>query len=138
MSLSKEDFIDLIPHSGNMCLIDQVSEWNEEFIHCCTFSHLAADNPLKDANGFSTIMLLEYGAQAMAIHGGILSGQKKPGFLAVIRDAILHSENINHIKKHLLINANAIGLSTAGAMYSFQISANNETLLEASATVINT
>lgn len=138
MQLNKSDIIALIPHSGNMCLIDQVMSWDHHHICCCSRSHLDLSNPLLEDKKLSAIHLLEYGAQVMAIHGGLLSKHAVPGFLAAIRNAKIHCDTVQNIQDDLIINATAIGQSAAGAIYEFQVSCNKDILIEARATIINT
>ena len=63
----------LIPHAGGMCLLDTVESWDAETIHCRSLSHLRADNPLREKGRLAALHLAEYGAQAMAVHGGLLA-----------------------------------------------------------------
>jgi len=44
-------------------------------------------------NSLSAMHLIEYGAQAMAIHRGLLTGKSLQGFLAAVRDANFFIEN---------------------------------------------
>ena len=45
--LSRARILELIPHQGTMCLLDEVTAWSERAITCRTRSHLAPDNPLR-------------------------------------------------------------------------------------------
>ena len=63
----------LLPHAGRMRLIDRVVSYDEQTIVCESDSHRAADHPLAEAGVLSIICGLEYGAQAMAIHGALLA-----------------------------------------------------------------
>jgi predicted hotdog family 3-hydroxylacyl-ACP dehydratase len=138
MKLNKSDIQTLIPHSGSMCLIDKVINWDNQRICCASCSHLDPNNPLMEKGVLSACHLLEYGTQAMAIHGGLLSNKAIPGFLAAIRNARLHIDTLEGIHDALIINATAISQSTSGAIYEFQISCNEEILVAARATIINT
>ena len=71
--IQREEIEALIPHSGRMCLIDKVLDWDEASINCSTQSHTRADNPLRKDAKLGAVHLLEYGAQAMAIHGALLA-----------------------------------------------------------------
>ena len=35
-----------IPHSGTMCLLENLRSWDELAIHCTTATHAHPDNPL--------------------------------------------------------------------------------------------
>ena len=70
--LSKAALCRLIPHQGTMCLLDTVERWDDTSITCTTASHRDATNPLRRDNQLEAICGLEYAAQAMAVHVGIL------------------------------------------------------------------
>ena len=63
----------LLPHAGRMRLIDRIVSYDEQRIVCESDSHRAPDHPLADGGALSIICGLEYGAQVMAIHGGLLA-----------------------------------------------------------------
>ena len=137
--LNQVDFSHLIPHAGSMVLIDQVDTWTAHQIHCSTQSHLLSDNPLRLAGNLSAIHLIEYGAQCMAIHSGLLSGKSTPGFLAAVRNAHFHIDTLDTLTGSLHIEANAELKIENGAVYLLRISDSyNTLLLDARATVINT
>lgn len=137
-TLTQAQFAHLIPHAGSMMLIDQVDSWNNKQINCITRSHLASDNPLRLNNSLSIMHLIEYGAQTMAIHGGLLSGKSSQGFLAAVRGAHFHIVTLDSITSSLHIVANAELKIENGAVYSFRITDAQDTLLlDARATVIH-
>jgi predicted hotdog family 3-hydroxylacyl-ACP dehydratase len=136
--LGRQQFAHLIPHTGNMSLIDAVECWNDKQIVCRSRSHQDPANPLRLQDALSAIHLIEYGAQAMAIHGGLLTGKASPGFLAAARNAHFYCDDLNEINEDILIAANATLKICNGAVYEFNIStANHRVLLEARATVIS-
>ncbi|NOQ65368.1 MAG: phosphotransferase [Methyloprofundus sp.] len=137
--MNKTEFAHLIPHAGLMSLIDQVESWSDKQIYCTTRSHLAKDNPLRLNDRLSVMHLIEYGAQSMAIHGGLLSGKSSPGYLAAIRGAHFHIQNLDGVQGVLHIKAEAELKIENGAVYSFHIfDEQDHLLLDARATVIHT
>lgn len=58
----------LTPHQGSMMLLDSVDAWDDEKIVCSAISHLSPENPLAVDGRVSYIQVIEYGAQAAAIH----------------------------------------------------------------------
>lgn len=136
-SKNKQEIEAIIPHSGKMCLIELVDLWDIDKIVCRTNSHRDAQNPLRINGELSAINLLEYGAQAIAIHGGLLSKTKIHGFLAAIRNAKLHVTRIDTLNCEIIIKAKAEIKTENGAVYEFVILAAEEILIEARATVIN-
>ena len=137
--INQTEFAHLIPHAESMLLIDQVDAWTANQIHCSTQSHLLSDNPLRLAGSLSAIHLIEYGAQCMAIHGGLLSGKSTPGFLAAVRSAHFYIDTLDTITGSLYIEANTELKIENGAVYLLRITdSHNTLLLDARATVINT
>lgn len=94
VDLTKESIQELIPHSGGMCLLENVRAYSEEEIVCQTRSHLLKENPLKVQGKLSNMHLIEYGAQAIAIHGGLIEKnkkvEKKPriGYIASVKSVV--------------------------------------------------
>ena len=72
-----------------MCLLDEIVAWDENAIHARSRSHQRTDNPLRSDDCLRAVHLCEYGAQAMAVHGGLLAraagGSAAPGFLVSLR-----------------------------------------------------
>ena len=61
----------MIPHTGAMCLLDGVLQWDTSTIQCVSRSHRDAHNPLRIDGRLPTLCGIEYAAQAMAVHGGL-------------------------------------------------------------------
>jgi predicted hotdog family 3-hydroxylacyl-ACP dehydratase len=136
--LSRSQFASLIPHSGRMCLIDSVEFWDDGSIDCLSGTHRDRSNPLRRNGELSVVHLLEYGAQAMAIHGGLLNGRAAPGMLAALRNVRLYIETAESLGALLRITA----FTQAGvpniAIYDFEVAEiDGRVLVEASATVVN-
>lgn len=139
MNITKADIAKLLPHSGNMLLIDRVDAWNEHSIRCSSDSHRNPDHPLRMHGRLSALHLIEYGAQAMGIHGGLLKGNSQAGYLAAIRDARLMTDTLDAIDGNLYIEATVLGKSAQGVIYQINIcDARNSLLLSARATIIHT
>jgi predicted hotdog family 3-hydroxylacyl-ACP dehydratase len=141
MLIGKEELCNLIPHAGNMCLLEGVLEWSAGEIRCSALSHTNPDNPLRRNARLASVHLLEYGAQAMAVHGGLLarkSGTRVlPGYLAALRDVVLQQEFIDHITAPLTIHAQMIATLADSFMYRFSVIAGGIELASARATVIS-
>ena len=121
LPIEKIHFQDLIPHEGSMVLIDQVDDWDLNKISCSSHSHLLSNNPLMMNNSLSAINLIEYGAQAMAIHRGLLTGEPLQGFLAAVRDANFFIDNLDNIHGALHIEANFELKINNNVVYSLNI-----------------
>lgn len=142
MSLvDKETLCDLIPHAGTMCLLDEVLAWDEETIQCRTVSHQLADNPLRNADGLSSIMLLEYGAQAMAVHGGLLASAKgeriNEGYLAALRDIKIEDTLVDNIAGPLQVEASMMMSQQGNMIYQFSVKTEDKLLATGRATVVS-
>jgi predicted hotdog family 3-hydroxylacyl-ACP dehydratase len=136
--LQRAEFADLVPHAGAMLLLDEVLSWNHEQISTRCTSHQNPAHPLRLNGKLSAIHLLEYGAQTMAVHCGLLTGRAQPGFLAAVRAAHFYIEYLDGIKDGLLIQATAQLQSEKGAVYQILVTDTQENfLLEAQATVVH-
>ncbi len=61
----------LVPHAGNMCLLERVVACDAASIRCETRSHLDQSNPLRRNGQLASMCAIEYAAQAMALHGAL-------------------------------------------------------------------
>ena len=88
--IEREQIADLVPHVGAMVLLDRVLEWNADQLVAEATSHHRDDHPLRENGQLHAVHLIEYGAQAMAVHGGLLAraagDDAAPGLLAGLRD----------------------------------------------------
>lgn len=136
--LDQRQIEELIPHSGNMCLIEHVKYWDQDRIQCLSNTHRKKDHPLRHNGELSSLHLLEYGAQAMGIHGGLLKKETTPGFLAAVRNVQLHIDSLDQVETEIIIDAHAQYQTENGVIYEFTITdAEANLLIKASATVIN-
>lgn len=112
---------EIVPHAAGMCLLTRIVSCSDTEIVCVAQSHRAADNPLRHANRLAALHLAEYGAQAMAVHGGLLEKGEaaRGGLLAAIRDLTLHVERIDDIAADIEIHAVKLVANTGGRIYSF-------------------
>lgn len=138
--IEHDELCSLIPHSFDMCLLERVEFWNEDQIVCYSNSHLSSTNPLRREQTLSSIHLLEYAAQAMAVHGG-LHGRKKgikmtEGYLAALRDVNIHLCELSDIKSELRIEAKKILSQDGNMIYTFSASSAETELASGRATVV--
>ena len=124
--LGREAIAALIPHQGAMCLLDRVVEWDRNRIVLATNTHRDTRNPLRLDGRLRAIHLCEYGAQAMAVHGG-LSAQAdgkmaRPGFLVSLRDVKLQVDFVDELSGELLVSAQRLLESAGSWQYSFDVS----------------
>lgn len=135
------ELCELIPHSGKMCLIDSVEKWDDESIMCTTQTHLKHDNPLLSNGILPVSALIEYGAQAMAIHGALIAGKSgekmQKGYLAALKDVnFFENLEVNNITSPLMIKATRKFASQGNMIYEFLITSESDNLISGRATVV--
>ncbi|HWU76502.1 MAG TPA: phosphotransferase [Rhodanobacter sp.] len=140
--LPKTDWAHLIPHAGSMCLLDAVVQWDERRIHATSAGHARAGNPLRTAEGLHAINLAEYGAQAMAVHGGLLARARgdelaRPGRLVSLRDVQLSEAYVDRLDGHLDVHAECLYADDGGAQYTFRVEHRGRLLASGRAAVIH-
>ncbi|CAN7402958.1 hydroxymyristoyl-ACP dehydratase [Variovorax paradoxus] len=114
-----------IPHSGSMCLLDRLERWDAESIHCSTRTHAQPDNPLRTTGGLLAPNAIEYAAQAMALHGGLLAAEgssPSAGFLASARSVRLSVARLDDIDGALQVQARRLSGDTHQILYEFAVS----------------
>lgn len=151
MMLDRDAIRGLIPHRGAMCLLDSVEYWDAGRVVCRTDRHRAPDNPLRaDAACFgaladgssstlSSINAVEFAAQAMAVHGGLLApAEAAPsvGLLVSVRDCVLHCSRLDNIASTLEVEARRLSGNSDASMYDFAVRADGVTLAEGRASVV--
>jgi predicted hotdog family 3-hydroxylacyl-ACP dehydratase len=113
-----------IPHSGSMCLLDRLAAWDAESIHCTTATHAQPDNPLRTVSGLLSPSLIEYAAQAMELHGGLLAAEgsePSAGFLASARNVRLSVARIDDIAGELQVHAQRLTGDQSQVLYQFAV-----------------
>ena len=115
----------LIPHQGAMCVLDEVVAWTPDAIHARSRSHRNLDNPLRSDGRLRAVHLCEYGAQAMAVHGGLVAreagGVAAPGFLVALRAVELFVERVDELPDPLDVHAEKLLGDENGWQYAFRI-----------------
>jgi predicted hotdog family 3-hydroxylacyl-ACP dehydratase len=131
---------DLIPHQGTMCLLERIVDWSEDAIRLETSTHRSHDNPLRRDGRLRAVHLCEYGAQAMAVHGALLSQSRgaraAPGMLVSLRAVQFSRDYIDDLPQPLIVEAKCLQASTSSLQYSFRITHENEVLAEGRAAVV--
>ena len=138
--INKSEIRRLIPHSGLMCLLDSVSEWDDRSIICISNTHRDPANPLRRDGRLSAVHAFEYAAQAVAVHGGLRARSAgvtaSPGYLAALRDARLHAMRLDDIGSPLRVCAHRLFADGANAVYECRVSAGDVPLADARITIV--
>jgi predicted hotdog family 3-hydroxylacyl-ACP dehydratase len=139
--LTRDGIEALIPHSGRMCLLEQLDEWDEQRIVCRAVSHRDADHPLRTRRGLLAPVAIEYAAQAMALHGALI-GQAAgtpatPGFLASARGVRLHVLRLDALSQEPLhIEARRQAGDERQILYAFTLTHAGRPIADGRATVV--
>jgi len=121
-----------LPHAGSMCLLERLESWDGDSIICIAISHRDADNPLRRDGRLHAVAGVEYAAQAMALHGNLLSVTDTApaiGYLASVRDLKLDLEYLETVAEDLRITARRLSGDTSGFIYEFEIHAGARAVL---------
>ena len=130
----------MIPHKGGMCLWDEVVDWDAQRIRLRTRSHRDPANPLRHDDALRAVHLCEYGAQAMAVHGGLLGRESgaavRAGMLVALRGVALHVARIDDLPGELEGEATLLANGADSQQYAFRISHAGTLLAEGRAAVM--
>ena len=136
----REEILKLVPHQGSMCLWDEVVDCSAQDITLRAFNHRDVLHPLRCDNQLRAIHLCEYGAQAMAVHGGLRGrergGAVVPGVLVALRDVQLHVARIDDLPDALEATAQVLAEGEGSQQYSFRIHHRDQLLAEGRAAVM--
>ena len=123
-----------------MCLWDAVSHWDAQRIVLQAHGHRDPAHPLRSDDRLRAVHLCEYGAQAMAVHGGLLArergGVAPPGMLVALRNVVLHVARIDDLPGPLDCEAEALVASDTAQQYRFAIHHAGTLLAEGRAAVM--
>ncbi len=129
-----------IPHQGPMCLLEEVLTWDAARIRCRAVSHRLADNPLRSGGRLGAVCGVEYAGQAMAVHGAIvasMSGARaRPGYLASLRNLVLHVTRLDDLPGDLIASAERLAGNDATALYHFAVSSAGRELVSGRASIV--
>ena len=118
-----------VPHQGRMCLLEAVQDWDAQSIQCRATSHRDPQHPLRSHGRLGSACLIEYAAQAIALHGALLQGphalspSPAAGLLASARGVELHCADLAGIDLDLCIRAARQHGDARGALYDFEVRA---------------
>lgn len=119
MLLNRAQIAALIPHGKAMCMLDEVVAWDVQQIRCRSSYFAHSDNPLFEKGQLDSVLLLEYAAQAAAVHAALLQstlGSARPAYVGAVKSVeILKPVSDNRsaidIEAHCLLN------NSSGAIY---------------------
>src|SRR5262245_46079256 len=134
------DIAGLIPHQAAMCLLERVVEWDDRHAVLATTTHRSTGNPLRSAGRLRAIHLCEYGAQAAAVHGGLISRQRgetaRPALLVALRDVHLFTDFVDQLPGELNVEAVRLLAGATGWQYSFEVRHGTDSLISGRASIM--
>ena len=137
--MTKAALCRLIPHHGTMCLLDRVERWDDTSLVCMTGSHRDATNPLRRDNQLEAICGLEYAAQAMAVHVGLLEQRKGRrfgmGYLGAVKNLTLQTTRLDDVKGDLTVQVTRLVGEVGSFIYTFRVSVERQELLDGRASI---
>lgn len=139
MLLTRARIETLIPHAGAMCLLDCVAHWDEGRIRCVTRTHLDARNPLRADGRLPILCGIEYAAQAMAVHGGLMRGggaKPRAGYLASVRDVACRRDRLDDVAGELIVEARRMMGDGERVVYEFKLTADGKEVMSGRAAVV--
>lgn len=137
MVVNRQALAGLIPHSGAMCLLDEVLHMDDDSITCRAISHRNPEHPLRDEGVLPALSGIEYAAQAMAVHGALRQSHgPRPGMLAAVRDVVLSVERLDDVLDDLVITARRLLDDSSRLLYEFEVQAGGRRLLRGRAAVV--
>ncbi len=137
-----------VPHAGPMCLLGALHAFSAQHIHCSSRAHDDPAHPLRSPGGLLAPAAIEYAAQAMALHGGLLAEQAsdqdgadtatpRAGFLASARQVVMHQPRLDTAAGPLQVHAQRLAGDGGQAMYQFSVrDVHDQLLVEGRATVV--
>lgn len=138
--IGRDEIARLIPHQGLMSLWDEVLGWDAQAITLRTGRHRDPDHPLRRQGRLHAVHLCEYGAQAMAVHGGLRAraggGVAQPGLLVALRGVELHVARIDDLPGAMECEATLLIDGDSGWQYGFRIRHGEHLLAQGRAAVM--
>ncbi|HET9390107.1 MAG TPA: hypothetical protein VFO44_10710 [Steroidobacteraceae bacterium] len=127
-----------IPHRGNMCLLDEVLDWDTTGARCASNTHRAVHNPLRADGRLAAACGVEYAAQAMAVHGALVASiadaSAPHGYLASVRGVELHVDRLDDLQDSLVASVVRVAGDEKSVLYQFTLSAVDSAVLRRAGT----
>jgi predicted hotdog family 3-hydroxylacyl-ACP dehydratase len=137
--IGRAELAPLLPHGGAMRLLDQVERWDQSSICCRTSSHRDEFNPLRHHGTLPAIAALEYAAQAMGVHVGLLNRERQTegliGYVGGLRDVVVSVQRLDDVRDDLRIEALRLAEGEDSFLYRFDITAGDRPVMAGRASI---
>lgn len=122
-----------------MRLLDAVEAWDETTIRCRTATHRDPDHPLRYRGRLSVSVGLEYAAQAMGVHAGLLDRDRQTegriGYVGSVRDVVFGADRLDGTDSDLMVEATRLAEGDQSYMYRFRVALGDRTVIEGRASI---
>ena len=137
--LTKGELAVFLPHAGSMRLLERVASWDESSISCHTMTHHDPANPLRRGASLDAVAGLEYAAQAMGVHVGLLDGGMSSGgaigYVGGVRDVVFGIDRLDDCLDELTIDATCLFMGDDSFLYRFAISSGGREVMSGRASI---
>jgi len=125
-----------------MRLLERVESWDDSTIRCRAVSHRDPANPLRRDAMLDAVAGLEYAAQAMGVHVGLLDGRQSAGgsigYVGGLRDVMFRIDRLDDCSGDLTIDAARLFADHRSFMYRFALSCDGQEVLTGRASIFLT
>jgi predicted hotdog family 3-hydroxylacyl-ACP dehydratase len=122
-----------------MCLLDSVETWDDTTISCRTSTHRDQRNPLRARGRLTVSAGLEYAAQAMGAHVGLVDGSRRSenqiGYVGGVRDVTFSVTRLDDLTGDLAVDATRMVEGENSYMYRFTVSHSGLAIIEGRASI---
>lgn len=122
-----------------MCLLDSVETWDDTTISCRTSTHRDQRNPLRARGRLTVSAGLEYAAQAMGAHVGLVDGSRRNenqiGYVGGVRDVTFSVTRLDDLAGDLTVDATRMVEGESSYMYRFTVSHSGLAIIEGRASI---
>jgi predicted hotdog family 3-hydroxylacyl-ACP dehydratase len=122
-----------------MCLLDSVETWDDTTISCRTSTHRDQRNPLRARGRLTVSAGLEYAAQAMGAHVGLVDGIRRSenqiGYVGGVRDVTFSVTRLDDLAGDLTVDATRMVEGENSYMYRFTVSHSGLAIIEGRASI---
>ncbi len=122
-----------------MRLLDAVEDWDVTTICCRTATHRDPNHPLRYRERLSVSVGLEYAAQAMGVHAGLLDRDRQAagriGYVGSVRDVTFGADRLDDTDADLTVEATRLAEGDQSYMYRFTVTLGDRTVIEGRASI---
>lgn len=122
-----------------MRLLDAVEDWDETTIRCRTATHRDPNHPLRYRARLSVSVGLEYAAQAMGVHAGLLDRDRQAagriGYVGSVRDVTFGADRLDGADSDLTVEATRLAEGDQSYMYRFTVRLDGRAIIDGRASI---